>query len=152
LDGNCTKDEKQIRTNHDGHYRIVMVPEWHKGTSIASLCVCKWNVEGSGRRISSFAENGDNGLGIAMQIRLDLPEELAMHFGQDAESRSRAALEALALEGVRSRTLSTAQARRLLGFRSRHQMEAFLKAHGLDLPVSLEQVRSESDAALAFTK
>lgn len=87
-----------------------------------------------------------------MQIRLDLPEELAKYFGQDAKSRSRAALEALALEGVRSGKLSTAQARRLLGFRTRHQMDVFLKAHGLDLPMSLEQVHLDTDSALAFSK
>jgi hypothetical protein len=87
-----------------------------------------------------------------MQIRLDLPNEFALHFGPDAESRSRAALEALALEGVRSGTLSTAQARRLLGFRTWNQLDAFLKAHGVDLPMNLEQVRGDTDAALAFTK
>jgi len=87
-----------------------------------------------------------------MEIRFDLPEEVAQYFGQDAKSRSRAALEALALEGVRSGALSTAQARRLLGFRTRHQMDAFLKAHALELPMSLEQVRGDTDSALAFSK
>ncbi len=62
-----------------------------------------------------------------MQVTLHLPEELAQVPGRDAHSLSRAALEALVLEGVRSGRLSTAQARRVLGFRSRQQIDAFLK-------------------------
>jgi hypothetical protein len=85
-----------------------------------------------------------------MQVTLDLPEELAQYLGRDARSLSRAALEALVLEGVRSGQLSTA--RRVLGFRSRHQMDLFLKTHGLELPFTLEQVRRDSETALAFRK
>ena len=94
----------------------------------------------------------DNEPEDAMQVTLDLPEELAQYLGRDARSLSRAALEALVLEGVRSGQLSTAQARRALGFRSRHQMELFLKTHGLELPFTLEQVRRDSETALAFRK
>ena len=87
-----------------------------------------------------------------MQVTLDLPEDLARYLGQDALALSRAALEALALEAVRSGKLSSAQARRLLGFRTRHQMDAFLKSHGVDLPLTIEQVRRDSETALAFSK
>jgi hypothetical protein len=83
---------------------------------------------------------------------LELPEEIAQYLGQDAEALSRAALEALALEGVRSGNLSVAQARRVLGIRTLDQMNAFLKAHGVELPLTIEQVRSDSDTALAFSK
>src|SRR5271157_4543840 len=88
----------------------------------------------------------------AMQVTLDLPEELAQYLGRDAHSLSRAALEALVLEGVRSGQLSTAQARRVLGFRSRHRTDAFLKTHGVELPLTFEQVRRDSKTALAFSK
>ena len=87
-----------------------------------------------------------------MQVTLDLPEELAQYLGRDAHSLSRAALEALVLEGVRSGQLSTAQARRVLGFRSRHRTDAFLKTHGVELPLTFEQVRRDSETALAFSK
>ena len=53
-----------------------------------------------------------------MQITLDLPEDMP-----------RAALESLALEAYRSRALSAAQLRRLLGFETRMQLDAFLKQH-----------------------
>jgi hypothetical protein len=87
-----------------------------------------------------------------MQITLNLPEELARQLGCDVETLGRAALEALALEGIRSGKLSTAEARRLLGFRTRNQMDGFLKAHGVDLPLTMAQVSRDSDTALAFSE
>lgn len=87
-----------------------------------------------------------------MQITLELPEELGRYLGQDAQTLSRAALEALVLEGVRSGAISTGQARRFLGFRSRNQMDGFLKAHGIDLPLTIDQVHRDSETALAFSE
>ena len=87
-----------------------------------------------------------------MQVTINLPEELIQYLGKDATDLSHAAVEALVLEGVRSGRLSVAQGRRVLGFVSRHQMETFLKFHGVDLPLTIEQVRSDSDNALAFSQ
>jgi hypothetical protein len=87
-----------------------------------------------------------------MQVPLELPEDVARRFAADANGLSRAALEALALEGVRSGKLSTGQARRLLGIRSRYEMDGFLKAHGILIPMTIEDVRRDSDVALAFRK
>jgi hypothetical protein len=53
-----------------------------------------------------------------MQVTLELPEDMP-----------RAALESLALEAYRSRALTAAQLRRLLGFETRMQLDAFLKQH-----------------------
>jgi hypothetical protein len=64
----------------------------------------------------------------------------------------RAALEALVLGGIRSGALSTAQGRRILGIRSRELMDAFLKKHGIDLPLTIEQVRRDSEVALSFSE
>ncbi len=44
---------------------------------------------------------------------------------------ARAALEAIALEGYRSDRLSTVEVRRLLGFETRTEVDAFLKEHGV---------------------
>ncbi len=70
----------------------------------------------------------------------------------DATTLSRTVLEALALEGVRSGKLTVAQARRLLGFRSRYEMDGFLKTHGVFLPITIEDVRRDSETALTFSK
>ena len=87
-----------------------------------------------------------------MQVTLELPQDLARRFATDASGLSRAALEALALEGVRSGKLTTAQARRLLGIRSRYEMDGFLKAHGVLLSLTIDAVRRDSQTALAFSK
>ncbi len=87
-----------------------------------------------------------------MRVILELPEDLAEHLAADTSALSRAALEALALEGVRSGKLTTAQARRLLGIKSRYEMDGFLKAHGVLLPGSIEDVRHDSQTALTFSK
>lgn len=87
-----------------------------------------------------------------MQVTLELPEELARYLGQDPKTLSRVALEALVLEGVRSGRLSAAQGRRVLGITTRDQMDAFLKAHKIELPLTIEQVRRDSETALTFRK
>jgi len=87
-----------------------------------------------------------------MQVTFDVPEELLQYLGKDVQVLSRAALEALVLEGARSGALSTAQARRILGIRTRDRMDAFLKAHGIDLPLTIEQVRRDSEIALSFSE
>jgi len=64
-----------------------------------------------------------------MQIILELPEDIAQGLESRWKDLSRAALESLALEAYRSRTLTAAQIRRLLGFATRMQVDAFLKEH-----------------------
>jgi hypothetical protein len=87
-----------------------------------------------------------------MAITLDLPEDVARRLAPDDESLSRVALEALALEGVRSGKLTTAQARRLVGIATRYEMDGFLKAHGVFLDLTADDVVRESEAASRFSR
>src|SRR5580698_905645 len=87
---------------------------------------------------------------IAMQVILEVPEDLVPLLGEGAGSLNRAALEALALEGLRSGKISVAQARRLLGIRSRYEMDGFLKAHQIFLPLTLEEIERDAETARAF--
>ena len=64
-----------------------------------------------------------------MQITLELPEDIAQGLGSKWKDLPRAALESLALEAYRSQALTAAQLRRLLGFETRMQVDAFLKEH-----------------------
>ena len=64
-----------------------------------------------------------------MQITLELPEDIAQGLGSRWKDLPRAALESLALEAYRSQALTTSQLRRLLGFETRMQVDAFLKEH-----------------------
>ena len=85
-----------------------------------------------------------------MQLTLEVPEDLALLLGENPSALSRAALEALALEGLRANKLSVAQARRLLGIPSRYQMDGFLKAHEIFLPLTVEDIRRDAEVALSF--
>jgi hypothetical protein len=85
-----------------------------------------------------------------MQVTLEVPEELAQLFGTGSVSLSRAALEALALEGIRSGKLTVAQARRLLGITSRHEMDGFLKSHDILLPLTVGSIEQDAETAKRF--
>jgi Uncharacterised protein family (UPF0175) len=64
-----------------------------------------------------------------MQISLELPDDIVCELRSKWKDLPRAALESLALEAYRSRALTAAQLRRLLGFETRMQVDAFLKEH-----------------------
>ena len=65
-----------------------------------------------------------------MQITLELPEDIAQGLGSRWKDLPRAALESLAaLEAYRTQALTAAQLRRLLGFETRMQVDAFSKEH-----------------------
>jgi hypothetical protein len=88
-----------------------------------------------------------------MTITLDVPDELApllASFGQDA---GRAVIEAIALEQLyRERKLSTGQLRRILGYRTRIQVYAFLKEHGVYLQYGLEDLEHDRKAGDSIPK
>jgi hypothetical protein len=85
-----------------------------------------------------------------MQVTLEVPEDIARLLGENSASLTRAALEALALEGLRSDKLSVAQARRFLGISSRHEMDGFLKRHGVYLPLTVEDVMHDAETSRSF--
>ena len=72
-----------------------------------------------------------------MQITLELPEDIAQGLESKWKDLPRATLESLALEAYRSQALTAARLRRLLGFETRMQVDAFLKEHEVyDLTVA----------------
>jgi Uncharacterised protein family (UPF0175) len=77
------------------------------------------------------------------------PDDLCRRIATDLGELRRAALEGLALEGVCSGRLRVSEARRLLGIPSRYEMDGFLKAHGVFLELTVEDVRRDSDVARA---
>ena len=85
-----------------------------------------------------------------MQVTLDLPEDLARLLGENSAGVTRAALEALALEGLRTGKLTEAQARRLIGISSRYEMDGFLKRHGVLPTLTGEDVERDAEIARSF--
>ena len=81
-----------------------------------------------------------------MQITLDVPEDIAAELTNADRDLSRAALEALALEGYRSGVLSQGQVRRLLGYQTRPEVDGFLKRHGVPLEYTEADLQRNREA------
>jgi hypothetical protein len=87
-----------------------------------------------------------------MQITLNVSEDIALQFAVNPEGVSRAALEALAIEGARSGKLTTDQVRRLLGFATRYQADGFLKQHQVYYNLTPEDVQRDAAVAWKFSQ
>lgn len=85
-----------------------------------------------------------------MDVQLQIPDDVARTIQSDHPDLSRAAVEALALEGYRSECLSEAQVRRLLGFRTRMQVHAFLKAHNVYFNYSILELEQDLESLKHF--
>jgi len=85
-----------------------------------------------------------------MRVSLEIPEDLGRRIAADPGELPRAALEALALEAIRAGKLTVSHARRLLGIPSRYEMDGFLKAHGVFLELTLDDIRRDSEVAHAL--
>lgn len=83
------------------------------------------------------------------QVILDLPEKLS-RFLAASGNVERAALEAIALQAYREEKLSTAELRRLLGYRTRLQVHAFLKEHVVPLQFGLADLEHDRQAGNAI--
>ena len=86
-----------------------------------------------------------------MRVEIVVPEDVARIFSAEPGGIDRAATEALALEGVRSGRLTEYQARQMLGISSRYEMDGFLKAHGVPLSITMDQVIEDSDTASSYS-
>jgi hypothetical protein len=82
-----------------------------------------------------------------MQVVLEIPDEFAARIAPNGENPSRAALEALALEGYRSERLSESEIQTLLGFETRMEVHAFLKAHNCYLHYSADDLERDRETA-----
>jgi hypothetical protein len=85
-----------------------------------------------------------------MDIQLQIPDDVARVLQSEQPDLSRAALEALALEAYRTRRLSEGQVRRMLGFRTRMQVHAFLKAHNVYLNYSIQELENDLESLKNF--
>jgi len=83
-----------------------------------------------------------------MEVTINLPEDVAEVFLNNGENLEREVLEATALEGYREGKLSQAQVRRMLGFATDMQVDAFLKEHQIYLEYDLEDLKRETDFSL----
>jgi len=85
-----------------------------------------------------------------MTINLNVPDDIARQLTAHGEDLARLAMEALALDGYRSRALSEEQVRRLLGLESRFDVHAFLKKHGVPLNYGLDDLKHDIENSSPF--
>jgi hypothetical protein len=78
-----------------------------------------------------------------MDLTIQLPDDLAQRLRAAGEDLSRRALEALAIEEYKSGHFTSAELRRVLGFRTRMALDEFLKAHGVFLDYTLADLEQE---------
>ncbi len=80
---------------------------------------------------------------MSIAITVELPESVAERLSNSKIDLSRTALEAIALEGYRSDRLTGFQVMEMLGLETRLELDAFLKAHHVDLEYSFEDLERE---------
>jgi len=78
-----------------------------------------------------------------MQVTVEIPEDIAQLLNSKWANLPRGVLESLALEAYRSGTLTTAQLRRLLGFETPMEVDAFLKQAGIYLDYGLKDYEED---------
>jgi len=66
-----------------------------------------------------------------MDVTISLPDEIVQHLQAKHADVPRYVLESIALEGYRSRTLTTEEMRQLLELEDRFSVHEFLQTHGV---------------------
>ncbi len=84
-------------------------------------------------------------------IRLDLPEEIVRQLEFKWNDLPRAALESLVADAYRCDLVSAEQLRRVLGFDTRFEVEAFLKQHGV-YDYTLEDLEQDRETLRGLQK
>jgi Uncharacterised protein family (UPF0175) len=78
-------------------------------------------------------------------VTIALPDELSAALAAPGQDLTRAAFETLTLAAYRERKISASQLRRLLGYETRIEVDAFLKSHGVELEYTLEDIERDRD-------
>ncbi len=80
---------------------------------------------------------------MEMEVKFEVPDEIAAELGLSGETLSREALEAFAADGYRLGKLSESEVRRLLGFDIRFQVHGFLKDRKVYLNYDMEDLEAD---------
>lgn len=79
-----------------------------------------------------------------VKIWLDLPDAAVNQFAEAGEDLSRVVLEALAIDAYRMNRISGYQLCQFLDIPSRHDLDGFLKRHGVPLEYTVEDFEREA--------
>ena len=79
-----------------------------------------------------------------MTVRVELPEDVSAALEKRWGDVPRRLLEAVAIEGYRNRDLTRSQVRRMLGFETGVQVDAFMKQAGVPFPYGVEDLEADA--------
>jgi hypothetical protein len=78
-----------------------------------------------------------------MTLQLELPEDVSAALEKRWGDVPKRLLEAIAIEGYRNRDLTRSQVRRMLGFETSLQVDAFMKQAGVPFPYEPEDLEAD---------
>lgn len=78
-----------------------------------------------------------------MEVRIQIPDEVAAQIQTDGGDLPRSVLEAYALEGYKSGQLTAYQVQEILGFETPMEVDGFLKSHGVYLDITEEALEED---------
>ncbi len=87
-----------------------------------------------------------------MELRISIPDEIAVCLPTNGSDISRWLLEMAALEGYKSGSLSADQVRQMLGFQNQAEAQDFLRNHGVCLEFAFEDLAPRAEALEALGK
>jgi hypothetical protein len=82
-----------------------------------------------------------------MEVTVHIPDTIRERLRKDTDEISRWLLEKAGLEAYRLREISGYELRLMLGLKSRIELDAFLKTHGVYLEYSDEDFRHDADTS-----
>ena len=82
-----------------------------------------------------------------MQVTVHIPDSIGARLGNDPEAIPRWLLEKAGLEAYRAREVSSYELRLMLGIKSRLELDAFLKAHGVYLEYTDEDFAHDAETS-----
>jgi hypothetical protein len=85
-----------------------------------------------------------------MELRLNIPDDVAAQLQPIDGDLSRRILEIIALEGYKSEELTAYQVQQMLGFQTRMEVDGFLKEHGVPFEYTLEELKKDRAALAAL--
>ena len=87
-----------------------------------------------------------------MQVTVHIPDSIGARLGNDPEAIPRWLLEKAGLEAYRAREISSYELRLMLGIKSRLELDAFLKAHGVYLEYTDEDFAYDAETSRQLTR
>ena len=82
-----------------------------------------------------------------MEVTVHIPDVIGNKLGKDTDDMPRWLLEKAGLEAYRSREISGSELRLMLGIKSRLELDAFLKAHGVYLEYTEEDFAHDAETS-----